>query len=263
MRGSLLTTGEAAELCSVTRDTILKWIRSGRLPARTTAGGHHRIDREDLQTVLSTSAPRTGRPLAVNGESFRYCWEHNGKGRLLDGCRECVVYQLRAHRCYEVLRRSPEGAHPKLFCQESCDQCDYFRTVHEQATNVLVVTDKKDVAASLKGQADSAPFSLEITNCEYNCSALVEVFRPDYVVIDCSLGKERSRDICSHLKEDPRIPFVRVIMAGDHESFPEECDKQVFARLERPLDIKEITGCIGEVAVSTSRRDSPDTDPGG
>ena len=31
-----LTTGQAAELCSVTPDTVLKWIRSGRLAAART-----------------------------------------------------------------------------------------------------------------------------------------------------------------------------------------------------------------------------------
>ena len=34
-----LSTGQAAGICSVSPDTILKWIRSGKLPARKTAGG--------------------------------------------------------------------------------------------------------------------------------------------------------------------------------------------------------------------------------
>ena len=53
MADRFLTTGEAAQICSVTRDTIFKWIRSGYLPARRTAGGHHRIDRNDLDKLFS------------------------------------------------------------------------------------------------------------------------------------------------------------------------------------------------------------------
>jgi excisionase family DNA binding protein len=35
---NLLSTGRAAELCSVTPDTILKWIKRGRLSGVRTAG---------------------------------------------------------------------------------------------------------------------------------------------------------------------------------------------------------------------------------
>ncbi|MHC4663312.1 MAG: helix-turn-helix domain-containing protein, partial [Planctomycetota bacterium] len=50
-----LTTGQAAIRCSVSPDTVLKWIRSGLLPARKTAGGHHRINERDLDRVLNQS----------------------------------------------------------------------------------------------------------------------------------------------------------------------------------------------------------------
>ena len=45
----LLTTGQAAKLCEVAPDTILKWIRKGRLRGTRTAGGHYRINPRDLQ----------------------------------------------------------------------------------------------------------------------------------------------------------------------------------------------------------------------
>ncbi len=249
--GSLLSTGQAAKLCSVTPDTLLKWIKSGRLPARRTAGGHYRVRREEVDALLAhehRAHPPNVERRAFAGRHFRYCWEFNGKGKLLKGCRECAVYLLRAQRCYEVVKLAPQVGHNKLFCKGSCDQCAYYRLVREQATNLLVVTDNQDLTQSLKREAKSEPFRLEVTDCEYKCSALVEVFRPDFAVIDCSLGEDASRDICHHLTQDPRIPHVRVIMAARSGQFPAGCDKQVFARLDKPFGIHDIAECIRSVS---------------
>jgi len=253
MSESLLSTGKAAKLCSVTPDTLLKWVKSGRLAARRTAGGHYRIHRDDVQRLMSLGQRRPPNGNRQETErQFRYCWEYNGKGQLLDGCRECVVYEMRAQRCYEVVKLTPEIGHTKLFCKGSCLECDFFRRVREQATNVLVVTDNETLATSLKDDGKLSPYCLEVTDCEYKCSALVEVFRPDYVVIDCSLGPEASADICHHVIQDPRIPYVRVIMVGEEGEFPHGCDKEVFARIEKPFNVKDVADCIrgvGDVTI--------------
>lgn len=47
-----LKVGEAARHCRVSRFTVLKWVRDGKLRAFTTPGGHHRIEREDLVRFL-------------------------------------------------------------------------------------------------------------------------------------------------------------------------------------------------------------------
>jgi excisionase family DNA binding protein len=53
-----VSTGEAAEALDVTRSTLLRWMRDGRVhPASTTAGGHHRWDIADLKRQLET--PKT------------------------------------------------------------------------------------------------------------------------------------------------------------------------------------------------------------
>jgi excisionase family DNA binding protein len=244
MESKLLSTGQAAKVCSVTPDTILKWIRSGRLPAQRTAGGHHRVDRRDLDQLLKVgSAPLTA-PRGANGDAeFRFCWEHKGDGCLLEGCEECVVYALRAQRCYEVVKLQPEVGHAKLFCQGSCEDCDYYKEVHEQATNMLVVTDDPELTERLKSGAADAPFNLEFATCEYDCSALVHTFRPDFALVDCSLGPQRSADITAHLATDPRLPFVRVILAGTETEFPKDCEDLVFARIHKPFRMDDLAHC--------------------
>ena len=232
----ILTTGQAARLCSVTPDTILKWIKSGRLEAHRTAGGHYRIKRRHLSDLeLVPPRPR----------NFSYCWEfYSSDGSIQAKCKNCVVYRTRAYRCYEVAKLASDVGHQKLFCKQSCDECDYFQRVHRQPTNVLVVSDNQVLTAALARDADTISMNLKVTECEYTSSAIVETFRPDYAIIDCSMGPERSGDLVSHLKEDPRLPYVRVILAGNRGEFPTNCDKEVFARLETPFDIRDIAECI-------------------
>ena len=244
-----LTPGQAANILSVTPDTVLKWIRTGILPARRTAGGHHRIDQTDLEQINASASPTEEQP--AKRRPFKYCWEHHGKGKLLDRCKECSAFQMRAHRCYEVARLAPDSGPPKMFCKVSCEDCEYFQIVHEQITNVLVITDNPDLTSALKSNAGGAPFNLEFADCEYTCSALVARFRPDFAVIDCSLGSDASRDITDHLAQDPRVPFVRVVLAGNHDEVPTECDQEVFARIERPFSIQDIRECIDGIAMDS------------
>jgi len=89
-----------------------------------------------------------------------------------------------------------------------------------------------------------ANFNLEIADCEYTCSTVINHFRPDFAIVDCSLGTRTSRDITNHLIEDPRAPFVRVVLAGNEGEFPNECEKVVYARLNRPFGIEDINECI-------------------
>ena len=41
---TMITTGEAADMCCVTPDAVLKWIKGGKIPGVRTAGGHYRIN---------------------------------------------------------------------------------------------------------------------------------------------------------------------------------------------------------------------------
>ncbi len=53
-KSNLLTTGQAAKLCEVTPDTVLKWIRKGRLRGGRTAGGHFRINLIDGEKMKAS-----------------------------------------------------------------------------------------------------------------------------------------------------------------------------------------------------------------
>jgi ActR/RegA family two-component response regulator len=114
-----------------------------------------------------------------------------------------------------------------------------------------VISDNEILNGYLRRNEKSAPFNLEITDGEYSCSALVEHFRPDYAVIDCSLGQERAPDIGNHLVEDPRIPHVRIIMAVEPGEHPTTCNKNVFAYIEKPFGVADIVECLNKANEGT------------
>ena len=252
MAPQLLSTGQAAERCAVTPDAVLKWIRSGRLRARRTAGGHHRIDPRDLDEMIGTVQEQADEQLeAREPESeasldrhFKYCWEYNWDEGLHDGCNDCIVYRLRAQRCYEMAKLAPEVRPSLTFCDSSCDDCDYYRHVQAQKTNVLVVTDDKRTVASLERAEQPEDLNVRVAECEYSCSLLVDAFRPDFVVVDCTLGPDLAARTRYHLSQDPRIPFVRIILAAGAEDPTDASKDEVFAILEKPFEVTDLAACV-------------------
>ncbi len=49
---NIMSVTEVSKICGVTRATIWRWIKAGQLKAATTAGGHHRILSNDLQSFM-------------------------------------------------------------------------------------------------------------------------------------------------------------------------------------------------------------------
>jgi len=253
MEKRFLTTGEAAKICSVTRDTIFKWIRSGYLPARRTAGGHHRIDRRDLEKLISTENP--SQPASNSGERpFRYCWEYHGKGRIKPECSECSVFRMRAQRCFEVIRLAPESHHLMLFCDSSCADCKYFQEAVDLQINLLYVTRDSELSKKLLDETSNIPgISIRIAGSAYECAAIFSDFRPDFVMIDSALGKEKVDELMNHILEDSRIPLVRIVITGEEAEFPDHCDKSVFARIRKPFSTEDLVDCMIQTGLTDGR----------
>lgn len=123
-----ITTGEAAAIFDVDPDTVLRWIKSGEIPAIRTPGGHYRINRNVFLTKMIKEKNETQIPLS-------YCWEYNSEsGIMREACKECIVYKSRASRCYELSNLPTPIGHAKLFCSESCKDCQYFKSILQPAT---------------------------------------------------------------------------------------------------------------------------------
>ena len=138
----LLSTGDVARLLSVTSDTVLKWIKSGRLPALRTAGGHYRVAERDLDGL--TRDP-LGSDTSQEARGFAYCWEYYGAGGEANAvCLDCLVYRARARRCYEMSSLAPELGFAGAHCQTSCEECAYYQEVVRRARRVLIVTESEE-----------------------------------------------------------------------------------------------------------------------
>ncbi|MFC1588406.1 helix-turn-helix domain-containing protein [Planctomycetota bacterium] len=107
---TLLTTGQAAKLCSVMPDTIRKWIKRGHLKAAQTIGGHHRIEMRDLKPHINVGNDKDAGASLSNQQHPQpmRCWEYlSDRGEIRKECKKCVVYHIRATQCFAVAACRP------------------------------------------------------------------------------------------------------------------------------------------------------------
>ena len=211
---NLLTTGQAAKLCSVTPDTVLKWIRKGRLKARRTAGGHFRIERRCLEPLISTSptAEAATPELPDCYAPTLRCWEYlSDRGAVREDCRQCVVYRVRAARCFLMAGLEADIGHAREFCQGTCDECVYYRWVKGLLTNVLVITPDEGLIDRLLGQ-ESSSITLRFARSAYEASTIVQSFQAAFVVVDQDVLPPGDGTLLASLAGDSRLPGVKIIL---------------------------------------------------
>jgi excisionase family DNA binding protein len=247
MAKDYFTTTEAAKILAVSADTVLKWVKAKKIASYRTPGGHHRIPKEEVARLLPDSAQESPAesPRIENGAPFRYCWDFYGEdGTVKKECVDCVVYKTRSFRCYEMREVPGEFNHPRLHCEMECKECDYFRVMHGHAKCALVVTRNQNLRKTLEQQASDSELEFRFASSEYECSYIVEKFRPDYVVVDCSFGASRTRAICQNLRRDERIPLVRIILSSQKHREEDFCDSEAFGWIAKPFSVRQIEALV-------------------
>lgn len=88
----LLKLSEAAKLLGVSYPTLKQWIYRGRIRSVTTAGGHHRIPREEIERLTGGTKTRTTRqpPVGLDAISGR----NKLRGKVLEVRREGLLVQV-------------------------------------------------------------------------------------------------------------------------------------------------------------------------
>jgi len=256
-RREWLSTGQAARFCSVRPDTILKWIKRGRLRAERTPGGHYRIRRGELEPHILTPAGKADR---TGAESYPAqllrCWEYLGSGSdgPTDECRQCIVYRSRASLCFQMVELAREMGHGQRHCRDTCEDCSYYQRVRGMATGVLIVT--SDIQARDRLEADEHPdLRLQFATTGYTASAVIHDFRPAFVIVDCALLKGEDAGLIDRLSEDPRLPGVRIVLAvgkGRAARVRASIKREtVVGVLEKPLRSDQIASVIEAFPVET------------
>lgn len=212
---ALLSTGEAALRLSVTPDTVLKWIKQGRIPAHRTAGGHHRIDAGEIERLRAPRCPLDpgsgAEPRPVR------CWEYfSVDGVVREECHHCPAYQVRAGLCFELSRLDPALSNQRAFCGTACEDCPYYLQVHRLPARILLVTRDPELSAALEA-ASSGIGVLHVACDIYGASAEIGEFRPSVVVLDSALSPEVYRGLRESIATDRRVPWVRLLTAASDE----------------------------------------------
>ncbi len=257
MPASLLTTGKAARLCSVKPDTVLKWIKKGRLRASRTAGGHYRIDEQDLASLLSPDDTREQgceERAALCSRPMR-CWEYMSHGPGNE-CQDCVVYQVRATWCFRMQRVVRGAGLGQRFCTGLCQDCPYYRRVHGLPSNVLVITCDENLIQDL-ARHESESIAFRFARQGYDASAVVQVFRPALVIFDQAVLETQGLDLLEALASDPRTAGARILVAVRKGSVGFRVHSPaVFATVEQPFQAEEIAAIIDRIPVETLEADA-------
>ncbi|MFH1763810.1 MAG: excisionase family DNA-binding protein [Gemmatimonadota bacterium] len=251
-KAGLLTTGQAAKLCAVTPDTVLKWIKRGRLLATRTAGGHYRVALPDLEPFMAGfgqkgTDPRIRAPFSSSpsqdGTKEDHaevpCWEFlSDQGKLREACRQCVVYRVRATRCFLMAGIDTDVGHAHQFCEGSCEDCVYFRRIQGKSTQVLFISSDEELVHRIDWFGDDAT-TLRFARNGYEASALIQDFRPEIAIIDMEGLPDQGLGLLDSISADARIPHVRVILVIPPDSMGRMLQRPrhrlVVSMLEKPV----------------------------
>lgn len=249
------TTTEAARQLAVSPDTVLKWARAGKIASYRTPGGHARIPKQAVASLLPGGG--AAQAVATNGRqelSYQYCWQFHAAGEAAKPeCLDCVAYRSRAGRCYEMREIPEEFGHLRLHCQTTCAACDYYQLMQGRGTSALILTRSQSLQDALRAAANDTEVLLQFASSEYECAAIVEKFRPDFIVIDCSLGKSRTRELCQSLANDDRIPFTRIILASQTTDVQNCADGEIFGWIRKPFNYEQLKGCLSRPRLEAAR----------
>jgi len=249
---TMLTTGRAARLCSVTPDTVLKWIKNGRLPANRTAGGHYRVEERDVLAVLSHrngKEPGTQEVTTLCGRPMR-CWEYMNHGPG-DACKDCVAYRVHAAWCFQLANVVRGIGHEKRYCSGLCQECPYYRRVHGLPTNVLVITGDESLIQGLAKHVDES-VDFRFARRGYDASAIISVFRPAWVAIDQAILENLGVGLLEALASDQRTLGARILLAVRKGTVGCQIhSRAVFATIEEPFSADDIVAIVNRIPVET------------
>jgi len=252
-----LTTGKAARMCAVKPDTVLKWIKKGRLRASRTAGGHYRVDERDVALLLSQDPARDRafeESAALCSRPMR-CWEYMNHGPGHE-CQDCVVYQVRATWCFRMANVVRGAGHARRFCTSLCQECPYYRRVHGSPANVLVITRDENLIQDL-ARRENESVAFRFARRGYDASAIVSVFRPAFVIFDQAVLEDLGLGLLDALASDPRTAGSRILVAVRKGNLGFRIQgHSVFATVEEPFNADEIVAIINRIPVEALESES-------
>jgi excisionase family DNA binding protein len=255
----LLSTGEVARLCGVSRDAVLKWIKRGKLPATQTPGGHYRVPRSACEELsfqdrhLETTAANQTPAMKEAEIGTMRCWEYFGdSGTPREACESCLVYLARAQKCYRLAELGKESGHQLHFCRNDCRTCAYYRACQGLAAEVLIISRDLELARRLEMQGDPERISIRFARSGYESSAILSSFSPALIILDGELPEVKSGQLPESILEDGRIPAAQVVVACGEDEREAFRDRRL-RTLPRHFTTKELENLAATVVGARTR----------
>jgi excisionase family DNA binding protein len=259
-RSDLLTTGQAAKLCAVTPDTVLKWIKKGRLKASRTAGGHYRVALPDLRPFLagfgqgeepSASTKATVHLSSHDGTEATAeevsCWEYLAvDGSVQEECKQCVVYRVRATRCFLMAGLDGDVGHSRQFCHGSCEDCVYYQRLQGGSASVLFITADQNLEGQIEGFGGEE-ISLRFARNGYEASTVIQDFRPEILIIDLEGLPDHGFGLLDSIAADPRLPHARVILVAPPGTIERVLQRPRHRLVVSVLEKPQVCGHIADI----------------
>jgi hypothetical protein len=166
------------------------------------------------------------------------CWEFlSDNGETREACRQCVVYRVKATRCFLMAGLDTDVGHAHQFCEGSCEDCVYYRRVQGLGTQVLFISSDEDLVYRVEWSEDDST-TMRFARNGYEASALIQDFRPEVAIIDLEGLPDQGFGLLDSIAADPRVPHIRVILVVPPESMPRVMQRPrhrlVVSILEKP-----------------------------
>ena len=133
-----LTTTELSKLCGVSRITIINWLRQGKVKSVKTLGGHRRIPRTEVESLLEALHIKSGTSESID-RIVLHCWQSAEKMKCEKKCKSCMVFMRRVDYCFFIVQRLGKGW---IHCEGSCLDCAYFKGIFEKMESLKHVAGK-------------------------------------------------------------------------------------------------------------------------
>jgi CheY-like chemotaxis protein len=116
--------------------------------------------------------------------------------------------------------------------------------VHGQGLKVLILSERPETLMPEDRIPPERGLEVRLVSSEYECAREIENFRPDYVIVDCALGRKRTGEVCNAIFDDPRIPVPRIILTSKTRSIRDYCDREVFGWIRKPFPPERLRECL-------------------
>ena len=118
--------------------------------------------------------------------------------------------------------------------------------MNQDHKKILVVDDDPDIGLMIKTMLEYHGYAVEVSDKAERVTDLVGSGRFSLLIMDMLLSGVNGIDICSSLKNDPKLSHVPVIMISAHPNAKAICQEAgAEAFISKPFDIQEMLSKIG------------------